>query len=293
MTHRLSHTQTFYLQRDTNMNSYKNPCTYTTWPPAKCWSILLLQTRILVSHPCYSCSPLVVVLWTIRPKMYLGLDVDINTWLFHLTPYRSESIVYTVGYPAQARGSGCMSITADLAHWPIKDLKLASDYYNKIFRHISGPPKWLTQNLRHADEPPHQICSYTLLFSLFLHFLYIADPPLCTSAPTWPHVIVLTLAWQSHLLHWTDLAYLMDIWLTIHMYLLLFLVSPMCLLLWSDQSWALALCGQALSITLPYAHILVYHLYLTCLYLPFTKKKEHHRQSPNQLPIRASPRIEI
>ena len=35
-----------------------------------------------------------------------------------------------------------------------------------------------------GDEPPHQICSYTLLFSLFLHFLYIANPPLCTSAPT-------------------------------------------------------------------------------------------------------------
>ena len=38
-----------------------------------------------------------------------------------------------------------------------------------------------------GDEPPHQIHSYTLLFSLFLHFLYIADPPLCTSALTWPH----------------------------------------------------------------------------------------------------------
>ena len=35
-----------------------------------------------------------------------------------------------------------------------------------------------------ADEPPHQICSYTLLFLLFLHFPYIADPPLRTSAPT-------------------------------------------------------------------------------------------------------------
>ena len=32
-----------------------------------------------------------------------------------------------------------------------------------------------------ADEPPHQIHSYTLLFSLFLCFLYIADPPLRTS----------------------------------------------------------------------------------------------------------------
>ena len=121
------------------------------------------------------------------------------------------------------------------------------------------------------DEPPHQIRSYTLLFSLFLHFLYIADPPLRTSALMQPHMIVLTLACQSHSLHRTDLAYLMDTWLTIHMYLLLFLVSPTCPLLQSDQSWVLTLCGQALSITSPYAHFLVFHSYLTCLYLPFTQ----------------------
>ena len=114
-----------------------------------------------------------------------------------------------------------------------------------------------------------KIRSYTLLFSLFLHFLYIADPPLHTSAPTWPHAIA--LAWKSHLLHQTDLAYLMDIWLMIHTFLLLFLGSPMCPLLQSDQSRALAPCGQALSITLPYARFLVFHSYLTCLYLPFAK----------------------
>ena len=54
------------------------------------------------------------------------------------------------------------------------------------------------------------------------------------------------------------------------MYLLLFLVSPTYPLLQSDQSQALTPCGQALSITLPYAHFLVFHSYLTCLYLPFT-----------------------
>ena len=37
-----------------------------------------------------------------------------------------------------------------------------------------------------VDEPPDQIHSYTLLFSLFLHFPYIADPPPHTSTPTWP-----------------------------------------------------------------------------------------------------------
>ena len=52
---------------------------------------------------------------------------------------------------------------------------------------------------------------------------------------------------------------------------LLFLVSPTCPLLWSDQSQALAPCGQALSITSPYAHFLVVHSYLTCLYLPFSQ----------------------
>ena len=41
-------------------------------------------------------------------------------------------------------------------------------------------------NAGSADEPPHQICSYTLLFSLFPHFPYIADPPLRTSALTRP-----------------------------------------------------------------------------------------------------------
>ena len=78
---------------------------------------------------------------------------------------------------------------------------------------------------------------------------------------------------QLHSLYRTDLAYLMDIWLMIHMYLLLFWVSPTCPLLGSDQSWVLAPCGQALSIALPYAHVLVYHSYLTCLYLPFTRER--------------------
>ena len=141
----------------------------------------------------------------------------------------------------------------------------------------------------HGDEPPHQIRSYTLLFSLFLHFPHIANPPLHTSTPTQPHAIA--LARQSHSLYWTELAYLMDIWLTIHMYLLLFLVSPMCPLLWSDQSQGLTPCGQALSIASPYARILVYHSYLTCLYLPFTT--QHHYRSLNQFPIWVSPRIEI
>ena len=84
----------------------------------------------------------------------------------------------------------------------------------------------------------------------------------------------------SRSLHQTNLTYSMDTWLTIHMYLLLFLVSPMCPLLQSDQSWVLAPHSQALSIALPYARILVYHSYLTSLYLPFKKTRNIITKAP-------------
>ena len=45
-----------------------------------------------------------------------------------------------------------MIITANLAHRLISDLELVLAYYNKIFRRISGPPKWLTRNLQQAFE---------------------------------------------------------------------------------------------------------------------------------------------
>ena len=41
----------------------------------------------------------------------------------------------------------------------------------------------------------------------------------------------------------------------------------------------------------PYAHFLVYHSYLTCLY--FTFCSDHHQRRATQLPIWVSPRIEI
>ena len=94
--------------------------------------------------------------------------------------------------------------TAYLHNWnfgePDKALKYITKHFNLGAIQDSNP----------NDEPPHQICSYTLLFSLYLHFLYIVNPPLCTSAPTQLHVIVLVLAQQSHSLRWTDLIYLMD-----------------------------------------------------------------------------------
>ena len=98
-----------------------------------------------------------------KPKKHLGLDVDINTWLSHLTFHRLPNIVYIVDYPAQARGSGCMIITADLAHRPISDLELALTYYNKIFHRISGPPKWLTCNLQQAFKEVEKANGTTFL----------------------------------------------------------------------------------------------------------------------------------
>ena len=63
---------------------------------------------------------------------------------------------------------------------------------------------------RSTDEHPHQILSYTLPFSLFLCFLYIADPPLCTKH--WHDYMWL------HSLHRTGLTYLMDTCFMIHMF---------------------------------------------------------------------------
>ena len=67
-------------------------------------------------------------------------------------------------------------------------------------------PHWGSDIAINGDEPPHQIHSYTLLFSLFHYFLYIIDPPLCTPIPTQLHTISLALA------------YLMDTCFMIHMF---------------------------------------------------------------------------
>ena len=88
MTHRLSHAQTFYLQRDTNTRSYKNPVHNTTWSPAKCWSILLLQQHILVSHLWSFPFRLSSCVWAMKPKKHLGLDVD-NSHCHIVTAYSS------------------------------------------------------------------------------------------------------------------------------------------------------------------------------------------------------------
>ena len=66
-------------------------------------------------------------------------------------------------------------------------------------------------------------------------------PPLMSLLIRYSHI-----PFYFHFSHRTDLTYLMDTWFMIHMFLLLFLVSPTCALLWSDQSLALAARSQAL-----------------------------------------------
>ena len=58
----------------------------------------------------------------------------------------NENPHFESNHPVQARESGCM-ITASDAHRPIRNLQFTSNYYDKIFRRISGPPQWLTRNL--------------------------------------------------------------------------------------------------------------------------------------------------
>ena len=70
--------------------------------------------------------------------------------------------------------------------------------------------------------------------------------------------------------------------------LFLFLVSPMCTLLWSDQSWTLTMWSGTFynfASDEPYALFLVDHLYLTCMYLPFETEK-HPYEFPPEFKLR-------
>ena len=134
-----------------------------------------------------------------------------------------------------------------------------------------------------GDEPPHQIRSYTLLFSLFLHFLYIIDPPLCTSAPMQPHTIMLTPSDQSRLFdgHMTYDSHVFTSILSISN------VPPPAVrpitsscTVRSGTFYNFALCLHS---CLPF----VFNLPV------FTFHSEHHQRRATQLPIPVSPRIEI
>ena len=137
----------------------------------------------------------------------------------------------------------------------------------------------------HVDESPHQIHSYTLLFSLLLYFLYIIDPPLCTlTACDCTHtrfIGPISLIWWTHDLWFTCFTSILSI-PNVHPPAVWPITSPRTMQSGTFYSFA---SDEA------YAHFLVYHSYLTCLY--FTFHSDHHHRSANQLPIWVSPRIEI
>ena len=118
----------------------------------------------------------------------------------------------------------------------------------------------------YVDEPPHQILSDTLLFSLFHYSLYIADPPLHTPTPIQPHTITLTLT------------YLMDTCFNS------FLSSPNVHppTVQPIMNPCITQSGTYYSFASdePYAHFLVDHLYLTYLYLPFDTENSPHKFPP-------------
>ena len=53
--------------------------------------------------------------------------------------------------------------------------------FGDAWGHHCTAPRVGVEESQTDDETPHQIHSYTLLFSLFLYFLYIVDPPLPTT----------------------------------------------------------------------------------------------------------------
>ena len=130
--------------------------------------------------------------------------------------------------------------------------------------------------IRYAHIPFH-FCFFFTFSTLSIHHY---APPLRSDRTHTCACMTITLASSNR-------SHLFDGHMTYDSHV--FLVSPTCPLLRSDQSWALAPCGQALSITFPYAHFLVYHSYLTCLYFTFRKiiirEEPHHclYQFPSEL----------
>ena len=135
------------------------------------------------------------------------------------------------------------------------------------------------------DESTHQIPSNGLLFSNFYHFPCTTDPPTST-APTQPFptitrspsTIPYTHRTISPVPHQRPFIWPMDHIITFS-FLSLFSFTRR-IPSWPDQSRGLAPHSQALSIASPYARILVYHSYLTCLYLPFATQKRTSLPKP-------------
>ena len=118
--------------------------------------------------------------------------------------------------------------------------------------------------LQATDEPVHQILLYTLLFSLFHHFLYITDPPLCTPSNATAHIHIhshTTLTFTS-----LDQPHLFDGQMFYNSHALFpFLVAPMCALLWPDQSRILTPHSQALTIASLWMSLVLVFLFTICI----------------------------
>ena len=147
-------------------------------------------------------------------------------------------------------------------------------------RHLWGCWDW------DGDEPPHQIHSYTLLFLLFHHFLYIVNPPLCTPALMWPHTITLALAssdwsclFDGHMVYDSHVFTSILSISNVHPPTVWPIMSPHTLQSGTFYSFAS---------DEPYAPFLICHSYWTCLYLPFTPIEQPHNclyQFPPELRI--------
>ena len=110
------------------------------------------------------------------------------------------------------------------------------------------------------DEPAHQILLYTLLFSLFHYFLYIADSPLptpCQHDCTQCIHTHLCFIRPASLIWWTDF-----LQFTCFMSIL---SSPTCTLLQPDQSQILTPRGQALTIASLQMSLVLAFLFTICI----------------------------
>ena len=119
-----------------------------------------------------------------------------------------------------------------------------------------GSCRTLVMNLAHVY---HIIFAFPLLsLHCWSTTTHPADVTSCMSLCNHSHMM------QSPLLHWTSLAYLIDIWCTIHMFTVPLLVTSYTLP-WPNQSHIIAPCSQALTIALLWMSLVLAFLFTICI----------------------------